>query len=139
MSVLSIEDMDILKKCGVVVLLLDEMMQNVIKLNQASSCDVADGGDPTDLQTPHNATPTIETVKRTSSRGHVHRQPHLETYVHWTSDVFNQRISSSSFLGRGLNRVCPVNLGVDDDHMTDIRRRRELIQTAVRHLTVRRM
>ncbi|ETV87321.1 hypothetical protein, variant 3 [Aphanomyces astaci] len=139
MSVLSIEDMDILKKCGVVVLLLDEMMQNVIKLNQASSCDVADGGDPTDLQTPQHATPTIETVKRTSSRGHVHRQPHLETYVHWTSDVFNQRISSSSFLGRGLNRVCPVNLGVDDDHMTDIRRRRELIQTAVRHLTVRRM
>ncbi|RHY30936.1 hypothetical protein DYB32_003898 [Aphanomyces invadans] len=147
-SVLSVEDIDILKKCGVVVLLLDEMMQNVYKLMHATSSTTDDLA--SEQPKPHG---DVEGIDHSESMNHfrtasLHGHMHVENLFHRSSD-FGRRTSgggnlSGGFLGRGsVTRVTPVNnfhraslTGQVDNQINEFRRRRELIQTAATHLTV---
>ncbi|KAF0715080.1 Aste57867_3579 [Aphanomyces stellatus] len=160
--VLGLDDIDILKKCGVIVLLLDEMMQNMVKINHLSPHPAAlaiDHGqkhvvqhhhvslappNPSDVAQPHAF------VHHTSDLNH--GSHHNGVLAHRSSDlndhVLHRRISGgglATLFGRGPHRIIPnnhqhhhrgsIDENVEVDDETKLRRLRVLIQSASCHLT----
>ncbi|CAK4084646.1 unnamed protein product [Aphanomyces euteiches] len=151
-GVLDLEAIDMLKKCSVVVLLLDEMMQNMVKINQLSPHPVAFGTIVRTSQSPHGhkLEHQLSMYQPPSRDLASHRPPERNTETGVLRRVSN---SSNSLFGKSQHRVEPRESVVsrprvldvkelkesdehtDDDKMQRLTHLRGLIQTASTHMT----